>query len=78
MRNYQNKQIWLDAAEIVDAWRVWPRIMMVLFWVFLWDVHGWYTSIPTPAGMQVYANLVFGSVSALTGFYIGTGRKWGQ
>jgi hypothetical protein len=68
------KQKWMDAAEVVDAWRVFPRGFMVLFWYFLWDVHSWYKLAETTS--DIYANLVFGSIAALTGFYMGSGRKW--
>ena len=73
--SFLSKQAWLDVAEIVDAWRVFPRLYLALFWYFLWDVHQWYTA--AAATSDVYANLVFGSISALTGFYMGSGRKWG-
>ena len=78
MSSKESTKAWgLLIAEVVDAWRVFPRLMMILFWVFMWDVHDWYIANTTAGmGMDVYANLVFGSLSALTGFYMGTGRRW--
>lgn len=69
------KQGFLDAAEVVDAWRVFPRLYLGFFLLFIWDLHQWYTTVAEQP--DYYANLVFGSISALTGFYMGTGRKWG-
>lgn len=70
------KQWFLDVAEIIDALRVFPRLYLGFFLIFIWDLHQWYTTVA--AAPDFYANLVFGSISALTGFYMGTGRKWTQ
>ena len=71
----ETKQQFLDGAEIVDAWRVFPRLYLGFFLLFIWDLHQWYTTVAD--NPDIYANLVFGSISALTGFYMGSGRKWG-
>ena len=68
------KEFWLDAAEVVDAWRVFPRMYLLLFAYFLWDLHNWYITVAS--NPDIYANLVFGAISALTGWYMGTGRSW--
>jgi hypothetical protein len=65
----------LDVAEVLDALRVFPRLYLGFFLLFIWDLHQWYTSVAVQP--DYYANLVFGAISALTGFYMGTGRKWG-
>lgn len=70
-----NKQWWLDAAEVVDAWRLFPRCYLVMFAVFLWDLHTWYISVTKSP--DIYAPLVFGVVGAVFGLYMGSGRKWG-
>ena len=72
------KEVWkkqlLDWAEILDAFRVFPRLYLGFFLLFIHDLHQWYTTVATAP--DYYANLVFGSISVLTGFYMGTGRKW--
>lgn len=70
------KQQWLNAAEIVDAWRVFPRGYMIMFAFFLWDLHQWYTTAGNASHADFYANLVFGVLGVLTGWYMATGRKW--
>lgn len=65
----------MDFAEVVDALRVFPRLYLGFFLLFIYDLHQWYTTVAD--NPDVYANMVFGSISALTGFYMGTGRKWG-
>jgi hypothetical protein len=69
------KQRLLDAAEVVDAWRVFPRLYLGFFLLFIYDLHQWYTTVAVAP--DYYANLVFGCISVLTGFYMGSGRKWG-
>lgn len=69
------KQAWLDFAEVLDALRVFPRLYLGFFLFFIWELHQWYSTEAT--NPDIYANLVFGAISALTGFYMGTGRKWG-
>ena len=75
MNGMLSKQDWLDFAEVLDAMRFFPRLYLGVFLVFIWDLHQWYTAVAV--NPDYYANLVFGSISALTGFYMGTGRKWG-
>jgi hypothetical protein len=69
------KQVVLDVAELLDALRIFPRLYLGFFLLFIWDLHHWYTTVA--GNPDIYANLVFGSISALTGFYMGSGRKWG-
>ena len=70
-----HKQWFLDAAEVIDAWRVFPRAYMVVYLFILWDVHGWYKANANYP--DVYVNVVWGAVGVMTGFYVQSGRKWG-
>lgn len=71
------KQGWLDAAEIVDAWRVFPRIFNgVLIWLLV-DMHLWYRSLPEVPFPQFYVIAVWGAIAAVNKFYVDSGRKWG-
>lgn len=70
-----SKQWWLDTAEVIDAWRVFPRSFMVIYILILWDVHCWYKV--NAVYPDVYVNVVWGAVGVMTGFYIQSGRKWG-
>jgi hypothetical protein len=69
---YTKRQL-LDAAEVIDAWRVWPRFMLTMFLIFLWDVHE-----ASKAGdvSEWYASLVYGALAVLTKFYLDSGRVW--
>ena len=71
------KEWWLDLAEVADALRLWPRIMLSLVAIFLWDVHSWYTAIAEVGiGSDVYANLVWTGVGVILIKYMETGRRW--
>jgi len=70
------KQRLLDSAEIIDAWRVFPRIFLAFFLFVLWDVHTWYQG--RAEYPDIYVNVVWGAVGVITGFYVQSGRKWGK
>lgn len=70
------KQNFLDVAEIVDAYRVFPRLYLIVFLYILWDVHSFLKTTIPPESAHLYGNMVWGAVGAMTGFYVATGRKW--
>lgn len=70
------KQNFLDVAEIVDAYRVFPRLYLIVFLYILWDVHNFLKTTIPPESAHLYGNMVWGAVGAMTGFYVATGRKW--
>ncbi len=79
------KAWWLDLAEVVDALRIVPRIMLVGFFVFwVWYivyVTHWYTTLESPTGWDT--GFLTGTITAIgtmfTWFgntYVNSGRKW--
>jgi hypothetical protein len=68
------KKLLLDAAEILDAWRVFPRVYLGFFLLVLWDLHSWYIGVAV--NPDIYANLVFGVVGTVFGLYMNSGRNW--
>ena len=83
-----NKEKWLQWAEIIDAFRIIPRLMLLGFFIFyVWYiilVTNWFFSIDD----QTIASTTFvtSTISAIgvmfTWFggnvYMQTGRKWGN
>lgn len=82
-----NKQAWLDAAELTDAWRVVPRI--ILFAYGYWVIYivdrclFWYFHQPANERTVQDSGLVGGVITAVTGlltlvvkFYMASGRSW--
>ena len=81
------KQLWLDAAEVFDSWRVVPRL--VLFGYCWWVAHvtdqslSWYQHIPAGERGIESAGLVGAIITAVTGMavwvfkiYTDGGRDW--
>lgn len=84
-----NKQAWLDAAEVFDAWRVVPRL--ILFGYCAWLVYIVDTILAWYMGLQEHARGIEASgmatfvITAVTGIgatvykiYAGGGRAWDQ
>lgn len=71
------KQAILESAEMVDAWRLFPRL--ALFW-FMAEVtrHGtWYMALEhREVGDHLVAAAVVGLGAAVFKFYVDSGRDW--
>ena len=82
-----NKELWLQWAEIFDAWRVVPRTalysMALLTWKVVMRCLDWFTTLPSTqrsyeeAGAAV---LIIGSVTTVFKYaldsYMTSGRQW--
>lgn len=78
---------WLRGAEIFDAWRVYPRLLVAAYCGFVEQVTmyvlAWYTHIPA-AARNINDSAVVGVIfTAIAGFspwifkiYIENGRDW--
>lgn len=82
-----NKPLWLDWAEITDAWRLVPRaiIFTLLGWnIYLIDrIWSWYSHLATADRTVADAALIGSIITAVTGlftlslkFYQNSGRQW--
>ena len=75
------KRIALDGAEVFDAWRVIPRV--VLGWIFSIniDVAAWVTKLAAKdvnaSVVAIVASYVGGLTTAYV-FYLRSGRQWGR
>lgn len=69
----------LDYAEILDAYRIVPRLLLLGFAYLLWYVVSWYTTLTDPTTQQTaFVSAVVGITAPITAFYFQTGRKWGK
>ena len=60
----------------LDAWRVVPRLLVLLYGWLCFDTHQWFTALPDPTtAQQLYANVIWTGAAAWFGFYVNSGRK---
>lgn len=82
-----SKEKWLTTAEVLDAFRIIPRLVLVSVLLFAgWyivEVSAWYMGLPTAertaqvsgfAGVTIPA--VFGLAGKMIDWYLKTGRSW--
>lgn len=74
----QHRDMLLYIAEIIDAYRVVPRIILGLYAFFVWYVVNWYLPIPNPTtGQTALVTTIAGSIPVVVGLYQNSGRNWG-
>lgn len=72
-----NKKTILSYAEIFDAFRVVPRLLLMLYGLFIYQIAEWFMSLPDPSGAQsTFVSVVVGAASVIVGVYNKSGRKW--
>lgn len=71
------KERMLDWAEIIDAYRVIPRILVGGYGLLIFYISVWFMGLPSPnAPQSAFVSTVWGAAIGITGFYVSTGRKW--
>jgi hypothetical protein len=71
------KRKFLEAAECVDAWRIWPRAFVFFYLYQLDKVTDWYFLLRDPTTAQAtFATAVWGFLIPILTWYFSTGRKW--
>lgn len=79
----------LAVAEMIDALRVVPRILIISFGAFaigtVWDLLDWYQHLPGEERGVEASGFAFACVTAIAGLftqalklYQETGRRWGH
>jgi hypothetical protein len=81
-----NKQFWLDGAEIADAYRVVPRIL-ILGWMgfymeYAWFLTDWFFTLAAPTLEQTtFVTTVISALGTMSiwlgNIYVNSRRKWG-
>lgn len=87
MSGLPTKQWMLDAAEVFDAWRVFPRVLVGGYWLWValvvHDILQWYKLLPSPERTLEASGLAGAVITAVTGMatwvskiYMDGGRSW--
>lgn len=67
----------LVLAELIDAFRVLPRLYLAVYILILWTGHDWYMDLEKPLADQLsYLQSLWLAAGGITGIYMATGRKW--
>ena len=67
----------LTWAEIIDAWRVVPRTLLVAYGYLVWYVVNWYMGLADPTTAQtILVTTISGLSTAIIGLYQSSGRDW--
>lgn len=72
-----SKQRLLDITEVIDAYRMVPRILLGAVGYLVWDVISWYKALPNPTTEQAaLVTVVTAIIPLVINFYQSSGRKW--
>lgn len=67
----------LERAEIIDAYRVLPRLIMVGYAGLLGYTTFWFMGLADPTTAQTaFIGTLWGACAVVTKWYFDTGRKW--
>ena len=73
----QVKKLALDMAEVMDAWRLFPRLFLTGYGLLCWELAKWVMQRPDiSASQSAFATAIIGLAVPLTAFYMQTGRRW--
>jgi len=64
-------------AEVLDAYRVWPRGLITMYGLVAVKVTYWFMTLPDPnVAQSAFVSTVWGASAAWFGLYVNTGRNW--
>ncbi len=62
--------------ELVNRWRVIPRIAMLFYFSLVWKTSSWFMELATPTAEQAaFATGVVGAAAVWFGFYVNSGAS---
>jgi hypothetical protein len=74
----QVKTFLLIWAEIVDSWRVAPRLVLIFYAHMVLTTTHWFMALPVPSAEQSGVVMaIWGSAALIFNFYAKSGRAWG-
>lgn len=69
----------LIVAEVIDSFRVVPRVILALYGVLVWQIVDWYMLLPEPSTQHAaLVTIVVGVIAPVVGLYQNSGRSWQQ
>ena len=76
-RRVNRYQKWIDLAQAVDSWRIFPRIFISVYILLLYQVVNWFMNLSDPNTQQAgLVSIVVGAGAAWFGLYTGSSKKF--
>ena len=73
------KNRWIRYAELIDAFRIVPRLILAMYAIFLYDICQWFMALENPGNAQsAFIVTVVGIAGVVVGLYQNSGRQWGK
>lgn len=67
----------LAMAELLDAWRVVPRLLVTAYSYLVWDTVQWFQHIPEPTTQHTaLVSAIVGASAIVFGAYTNSGHNW--
>ena len=67
----------LALPELIDAYRVVPRLLVAGYAVLVWKVTEWVMALPDVSSQQAaIVSVVYGAAAGVFGLYVNSGRRW--
>jgi len=62
--------------EIVNRWRIIPRVMISLYGYMFWRVAEWFMTLPDPnAAQSAFVSVMIGAAATFFGLYVNSGAS---
>lgn len=73
------KKLFLTFAEVLDAYRAWPRGLISLYGYMVYETSMWFMGLQDPnAAQSAFVSIIWGASAAWFGIYVSSGRKWNE
>lgn len=69
----------MSVAEVVDAFRMIPRVMVAGYAWLVWVVVDWFMHLPNPTSQHAFlVSTIVGGAAAVFGLYVNSGVSWSR
>lgn len=57
--------------ELLDRWRIWPRLIITLYGIAFYRTTDWFMSLPDPSNAQAgFVSVIVGAGAGFYGIYV--------
>ncbi len=71
------KYYFMTVAEVLDAYRTMPRMLVAGYSYLVWDTVQWFQALPAATSQHTFlVSTVVGGAAAVFGLYVNSGASW--